>query len=351
MEVTNMLLELLLAFFVIIFCYLSIVIFYPGFSITPEAIDRKVGERIVPECRRDVNIAIDNTSLSAWLYTPSNTKSPAPCVILSTGFGGTKDMLLEQYALRFVENGIAAITYDYRYFGESGGEPRQLFHQKKQLEDLKVVIDYARSNENIDSDKIVLWGTSASGGYGINTASIDKKIAGVIAQCPSLDHKRDDKVIFQREGLRFFLKLFIHAQRDKGRSRFGLSPHYIPIVGRPGTMAFLNAPEAFEGYENIYSYSENFLNQICARSLIIPPGPDPINKAKDVECPVLIIVCEKDTLVSPDSYKRVADILGHKVTVIKYPIGHYGIYSGEYFEKAVDVQVEFVKKATSGLKS
>jgi hypothetical protein len=120
----------------------------------------------------------------------------------------------------------------------------------------------------------------------------------------------------------------------------------MPIVGRPGTMAFLNAPEAFEGYENIFSESEHFLNQICARSLLIPPGPDPIKRANNVKCPVLIIVCENDTLVSPDSYKKVADILGSKATVIKYPVGHYGIYSGEYFEKAVDAQVEFVKNVT-----
>ena len=48
-------------------------------------------------------------------------------------------MILEPYALRFVENGFAAITYDYRYFGTSGGEPRQLINGIKQQEDLRAV--------------------------------------------------------------------------------------------------------------------------------------------------------------------------------------------------------------------
>ncbi len=33
-----------------------------------------------------------------------------PCVNLSNGFGGTKDMVLEVYALHFAENGIDAIA-------------------------------------------------------------------------------------------------------------------------------------------------------------------------------------------------------------------------------------------------
>ncbi len=340
-----MLLQILLILLGIVICYLAVVIFYPGISVEPEVIKKKKVEKTVPKSRYDINIDIDNTFISAWVYMPLNTKKPVPCVILSTGFGGTKDVLLEPYAVRFAKNGIAAITYDYRYFGESGGEPRQLFHGKKQQEDLKAVINYARSNKKINGDKIVLWSTSAAGGYGINSASVDEKIAGVIAQCPSLDHSKDDKIIFEREGRGYFLKLFIHAQRDKGRSRFGLSPHYIPIVGRPGTLAFLNAPEAFAGYENIFSESDYFINRLCARSLLIPPGPDPIKTAPKVRCPVLLIICEKDTLVSPDSHKRVAEILKEKVTVIKYPIGHYDLYKGEYFEKAISDQLDFVRKA------
>jgi uncharacterized protein len=59
-----------------------------------------------------------------------------PCVNLSNGFGGTKDMVLEEYALHFAENGIAAIAFDYRYFGTSGGHPRQFFNGVRRQEDI-----------------------------------------------------------------------------------------------------------------------------------------------------------------------------------------------------------------------
>jgi fermentation-respiration switch protein FrsA (DUF1100 family) len=329
---------------VLVLCYLAMVIFSPFISYKADVIKKKPKDKSIPNYRQSISISIGNTFISAWLYLPEDTENPFPCVILSNGFCGTKDVILEDYALRFVAAGAAAITYDYRYFGESGGEPRQLFNGIKQLEDLKAVIDYVINHEKIDENRIVLWSTSAAGRYGLIIAAEDDKIAGVISQCPSLDHSKDDKLIFKREGIGYFLKLFMHAQRDKGRSRFGLPAHLIPAVGKPGTLALLNAQGAFEGYESLMLESEYFINGICARSLLLPQGPKVINAARNVKCPVLILVCEKDTTVSPDSYKKVAEILGEKATVIKYPVGHFDIYRGEIFDKAVDVQLDFLKR-------
>ena len=328
----------------LVLCYLAVVIFSPFLSIEAEVINKGHKDKTTPLCRQSINIPIDDTFISGWLYLPEDIVKPASCVILSNGFCGTKDAVLEDYALKLIDIARAAITYDYRYFGESGGEPRQLINGIKQMEDLRAVIDYARNQENIDENKIVLWSTSAAGRYGIIIAAEDEKIAGVISQCPSLDHGKDDKLIYQREGIGYFLKLFMHAQRDKGRSRFGLSTHFIPAVGKPGSFALLNAPGALEGYRSLMSNSKHFINGICGRSMLMLQGPDVAKVAENVKCPVLILVCEKDTTVSPDSYKKVAEILGEKATVIKYPVGHFDIYRGEFFSKAINEQLSFLKR-------
>lgn len=261
---------------------------------------------------------------------------------MSHGFGGTKDMLLESYALRFQEAGMAVLTYDYRNFGTSEGEPRQLFYISYQLEDLSAAIEYVRGLKEIDPEKIALWGTSAAGGYGIMTAAQDKKIACVVGQCPALDSHADGKLALKREGIGFFLRLFVHAQRDMGRSRFGLSAHKIPIVGKPGSLAMIAAPGAFDGYSKIVP--PDFINEVCARILLRTHGYNPINYAKDVQCPVLLQICEKDNLVSKSSYLGTAKILGKYAEVKIYPIGHFDIYIGENFEKAVSDQIAFFKK-------
>jgi uncharacterized protein len=343
MEEIEMVLAVIAAIVVI---YLAIVIFHPSLSLELPAIERVIKEKEAPQCRQDVTFSLDGEVISAWLYLPQNTKDNFPCVILSNGFGGTKDMVLEEYALHFAENGIAAIAFDYRYFGASDGQPRHFFNGVRRQEDIKAAVEFARNHQNINPDQIILWGTSAGAAYGITIAAEDQKIAGVIAQCPSLDHKKDDKIIFRREGLLFFLKLFMHAQRDKGRSRFGLSPHLIPIVGKPGSFAFMTAPGAFEGYAELAKKSKLFVNGICARSLLMLQGKNPIHTAQQVNCPVLLQVCEYDNTVDPDSHTQVAHILGDKATLIKYPIGHFDIYHGDNFNKAVNAQVEFIKGIT-----
>jgi pimeloyl-ACP methyl ester carboxylesterase len=328
---------------ILVMCYLLFIILHPSLSLEAEVISGNLPDSEAPVCRQTVSIELEKETISAWLYLPEG-EGPFPCVIMNTGFGGTKDVLLEPYALRFVEDNLATITFDYRYFGESTGEPRQLFDGIEQQEDLRAVIEFALADSRIDNDRIVIWSTSATGRYGINAASEDPTIAGVIAQCPSLNHKMDDGIIFKREGIGYFLKLFMHMQRDKGRSRLRLSPHRIPIVGKPGALAMMNAPGALEGYRELMAGSKTFVNGICARSLLIWPGPDAPKMAPKVQCPVLIQVCEFDTIVSKDSYKKVAEILGDKATIIRYPIGHFDIYKGSHFERAVEDQLAFLQK-------
>ena len=346
MEIVRIVLSGLGVFIGIILLYLVVIIFFPVLSVPKQRmLNVKQPDKKPPKCRKDVSFEVGNTALSAWLYLPENLSTPVACIVMSHGFGGTKDMILESYALRFVEAGMAVLAFDYRYFGESEGEPRQLFMISYQLEDYKAAIEYARNLKEIDSDKIALWGTSASGGYGMVIAAQDKKIACIVGQCPALDSQEDGKLALKREGIGFFLRLFMHAQRDMGRSRFGLSPHKIPIVGRPGTRAVVTAPGAFDGYSEVVPAS--FVNEICARGLLRTSGYNPIDYAKDVQCPVLLQICENDNLVSKNSYLKTAKILGNHAEVKKYPIGHFDIYMGENFEKAVNDQIAFLKKIFS----
>jgi len=296
-----------------------------------------------PGYRKNVEYSVNGETIRSWLYLPENSNRPVPCIILSNGFGGTKDIILEQYARKFVEEGYAALALEYRHFGDSDGEPRLLYSSIKQLEDIKASVEFTRSREEIDPAKIFLWGTSAGGGYGINAAAEDHNICGIIAQCSAFDHKKDDKLVMKREGFSFLLKLIVHAQRDKGRSRFGLSPHMIPLVGAPGSTSFLNAPGALEGYSSLIHESSNFKNELCPRIMLMKQGESSITKAKDVQCPILLLVCEKDNLVAPDSHLKLVEIMKEKVKVVSYPIGHFDIYKGENFETAIRDQISFIK--------
>src|SRR5271168_2960825 len=77
-----------------------------------------------------------------------------PCVVLAHGLGGTVDSGLLPFAERFAAAGLDALAFDYRHFGASDGEPRQLLSPRRQLEDYAAAIAFARSLETVDPERI-----------------------------------------------------------------------------------------------------------------------------------------------------------------------------------------------------
>jgi alpha/beta superfamily hydrolase len=73
---------------------------------------------------------------------------------MAHGFSGTMDWIVPDFAAKFADGGLAALTFDYRYLGESEGEPRQLISTRKQCDDLRRAVAFARSRQEIDASRI-----------------------------------------------------------------------------------------------------------------------------------------------------------------------------------------------------
>src|SRR2546423_9477479 len=114
--------------------------------------------------RRDVTFPSGDSTCAAWLYRPDGD-GPHPIVLLAHGFGALRDARLSAYAERFAAAGLAALVFDFRHFGASGGTPRQLLDVPRQLEDYRAAVAFARGLDGIDPEGVVLWGTSFSGGH------------------------------------------------------------------------------------------------------------------------------------------------------------------------------------------
>ena len=334
-------LYIFLGFIGLILIYLIVIIFFPVFQVDKQPINKELVEKEIPSCRQDVEFMVEGLKISGWLYLPESKKD-LTCVVMSHGFCGTKDFALEDFALRFVQEGFAVLTFDFRYFGESEGMPRQWHCGAFQYVDLKAAVEYARSREEIDERKIVVWGTSGGAPYGISLAGEDDKLLGVIAQVGSYNHKEDNKIYIEEVGWMHFMRMIPHAQRDKGRSRFGLSPHKYPPYGKPGTFSMLNLPGTFEGIEELAKESKTFENEICARVAFMPHHPDPMKIADKIECKVLFVVATKDNLVSPRSHIALDEILGDKSQVVSLEYDHWQVYKGEPFKENIKHQIDFL---------
>lgn len=62
---------------------------------------------------------------AADLYLPDSKGSP-PVIIMGHGFAAERSFCLPAYAEYFAGQGMAVLLSDYRSFGDSDGEPRQL---------------------------------------------------------------------------------------------------------------------------------------------------------------------------------------------------------------------------------
>ena len=267
---------------------LLLVAFLPGFEVPPQTLEnapKSFGEEPIPlsPARKDVRFFVDGTALSAWLYLPEHRPGPFPCIIMGHGLGGTKDAGLEPYAIRFQEAGFAGFAFDYRNFGESEGTPRHLIWIPYQLEDWSAALTYVRGLTEIDPARIALWGTSLSGGHVIVTAAHDPGVRCISAQCPGVDGQSLAIESFKRMGIATSLRMVMHGQRDLVRSWLGLSPHKVPIVGKPGTIALLNTPDAYDAFRRLMP--EGYVNEACARIIIRGDKYWPIKYARHIRCP------------------------------------------------------------------
>jgi uncharacterized protein len=77
--------------------------------------------------RRDVTFNSGDSFVTGWFFLPEGGTPGVrvPAVALAPGTGGVKELYHEPFARQFAEAGIAALLFDYRSFGTSGGKPRQ----------------------------------------------------------------------------------------------------------------------------------------------------------------------------------------------------------------------------------
>jgi uncharacterized protein len=285
--------------------------------------------------RTDVTFLSQGTRCAAWLYRPAGS-APYPCVILAHGLGATRDMQLAEYATQFVEAGLAALVFDYRHFGASDGEPRQLLDIQLELADWAAAIAYARTLDGIDPQRIALWGTSFSGGHVIVTAARDQCIAAVVAQVPFTD----GTTAIAQQGLFGTLQLLQIGFYDRLRQLLHMSPYYVKVAGVPGSLAALRTPGALEGFHK-FAPQEHWDDRIAARVLLHIGFYRPIRSAARVSCPLLICICKEDQIISPQAALKTAALAPH-AEVLRYPGDHFNMYFNPTFEQAVAAQREFL---------
>ncbi|MGA2142281.1 MAG: alpha/beta hydrolase [Brevinematales bacterium] len=284
---------------------------------------------------------------AARLYRPAEQHpNNAYCIVMGHGFGLTMDCGLDPFISKFIKVGFFVMTFDYRHFGHSEGKPRQVLIPGKQIEDWSAAVEFASHSIDNQKKKIILWGTSFSGGYVISAGVKNPDVTAIIAQCPALDGLSIMFNTLQYAGIFNFIRLSCHSILDWLCALFNLKPHTIRIYGNPGEIAAMATVDSKSGYESIVSRSETFINNFCARTMLLMGMHLPVLKAKHIKCPVLLLICKKDSVAPVKSAKLVRKKSPEFVQYKEFDIGHFDIYLGKNSEISIKEQLSFLNNIT-----
>ncbi len=263
---------------------------------------------------------------AATLYRPERVVGLAPCVVMGAGGTLTQRDGIPDYAERFAAAGIAALSFDYRHWGESDGEPRRYASIPRQLADWRSAVARARRLEGIDPDRVAVWGMSLGGGHAVTTAAADERIAAVIAFVPMTD------------GLRFSLNL--RMLRYTGRAlRLWLrrKPVTLPAAGPAGAFP----PEELPSLERLAG-GNGWCNEATADLSVPFTRYRPVRRAAEVRAPLLVQLGEQDELAPRTAVERTAE-RAPRGDLRRYPIDHFSGFWPEHIDAVAGDQIEFLR--------
>ncbi|MET0285225.1 MAG: alpha/beta fold hydrolase [Polyangiales bacterium] len=291
--------------------------------------------------RMDVTFASAGETCAGWWYEAPGA-GPHPVVVMGHGLGGTRELGLDPYARRFQAAGISVLAFDYRHYGRSTGEPRELLSVSRQLADFRAAITYARTRSNVDGTRIAIWGSSFGGGHVMSLAAEELGLRAGVAQVPF----SNGLASLLQIPIGTAIRVTFAALLDMLRALLGLPPHYIALVGRPGEVALMSAADSYDGYLQLVppeaARAERWRNRVSARTGLAIPLYFPDRKLTRARIPVFVAVAEHDTIAPASPTVRAAERTP-SAQLARYPSGHFDYYQGDGFERVLNDELTFLR--------
>ena len=270
------------------------------------------------------------------LFLPEG-KGPHACVVMAHGFAAQRDFALEPFARALVSSGMAVFLFDYRGFGDSDGLPRHLVSPRRHIQDFHAALAHVRSLDQVDKQRLGLWGTSFSGGHVLVVAAQDQRIKAVSSMVPFVNGPAS----LRRFPIGELLKLTWAGIRDWLQVASGGPAYHLPVVGRPGELAMMNTRESYEGYLGMMPEGSTWRNETPARIALAAGFYMPSRFAPRVNCPTLMVAGKKDSLIPLENIRKTAgNMPSCDLEILE--CGHFDPYQGELMEKVSRMQAYFM---------
>lgn len=272
-------------------------------------------------------------TLRGWLWRPEGP-GPHPIVVMAHGFGALQDWTLPVIAREFARAGLAALTFDYRNFGDSDGMPREEVDHPGQIEDWRNAVTFASALDGIDADRIGIWGTSLGGRNVLIAAAFDRRVKAVFSQVPAIDW--GDIVLRHQNNAIERQALLAAFDEDRAVRAAGGEPRYLARVQVPGnetsdyyTRLSDEERKNWKARVTLRSYEPTVASSALPFMSLIAPTP------------LLMLVLDSDVIApTPSQLAAFEQALEPKKLVI-LPGRHFDVYFEPLRDEATSVATNF----------
>jgi uncharacterized protein len=227
------------------------------------------------------------------LFLPTGD-DPAGVVVAVGPLTSVKEQAAGTYAQAMAERGYAALAFDYRYFGESGGRPRQFENPEANIEDIKNAATALLADDRLQGLPLFGVGICFGGGPMVRSVAGDSRfrafagVAGVYTDNAKTKARMGD-------AYRATVDRGLAAERhwlETGEAET------IPAVAPDGGDVAMPLREAYEFYGTPRGRVPNYVNGYAVQSLAYSLPFDAHGAAETIKVPVLIVHSEK--ALTPD---------------------------------------------------
>ena len=251
--------------------------------------------------RRDVEFDAEGVTLRGWFYPAEGRTGAAPTIVLAHGFSAVKEMYLDKFAELFSGNGLNALVFDNRNFGDSDGTPRQEIDPWAQVRDYRHAITYASTLPETDASRIGVWGSSYSGGHVLVVAAIDRRVKAVVAQVPMVSGYDNVRALVRSDFIDGYRQMF----DDDRLARYqGKEPAMVPVVAEnPLDPSALPTPDSWQWFtETGKTRAPNWKNEVTLRTVEMLGEYNPVDYIAQISPTPLLILPARNDVLTPTTF-------------------------------------------------
>jgi fermentation-respiration switch protein FrsA (DUF1100 family) len=294
--------------------------------------------------RKDIEFRTeDGVTLRGWHYLPDKRSGKCATIVMAHGYSAVKEMYLDQFAETFSAAGLAAIVFDNRNFGASGGEPRQEIDPWQQIRDYRDAITWAETLPETDTARIGVWGSSYSGGHVLVVGAIDRRVKCVASQVPLISGHENARRLIRAD---VFAGLRGLCDADRRERYAGKAATMIPVVAEnPAGPAALPTADSWTWFTGTAkTRAPAWRNEVTLRSVEMFLEYEPGTYISHISpTPLLMVVALEDHLTVADqalaAYERA--LAPKKLVTLRG--GHFDAYIKDFSAAANAARDWFVQ--------